>query len=109
MNKVFEDILAKYTAGELTAEETNKQLKEAGANFSIDPFKATDGWTEAEMREGFIPADPSEKKEVLRHGQLPRRKDLAGQTVVQTIEGRHYYVTYDERGYVYKEVKVNKD
>lgn len=106
MNKVFEDILAKYTAGELTAEEANKQLKEAGANFSVDPSKATDGWTEQEMKEGFL---PGEKKEHLSFDKMPRRKDLAGQTVVQTIMGLHYYVTYNERGYMEKAVKVNKD
>ena len=33
------EILAKYTAGEATLEETNAALKKADANFHLDPMK----------------------------------------------------------------------
>ena len=105
-NKIFDDILAKWTNGELTDAEANNKLEAAGANFRVDSAKITDGWTEAEMREGFL---PGEKKEHLRLDNMPRRKDLAGMTVIQTIMGLHYYVTYNDRGYVEKAAKVNKD
>ena len=41
----------------ITVEEANAKLKEAGANFSLDPNKNPGGgWTKEEMEEGFIPA-----------------------------------------------------
>jgi hypothetical protein len=105
MNKVFEEILAKYTSGEVNAEETNKALKEAGANFSVDPAKATEGWTEAEMKEGFRDPDPNAPK--LPMGpDMSRRKDLAGQTIIQYTKKGRYEVSYDELGYAWREVPV---
>jgi len=108
-NKIFDEILKKWTDGELTDAEANQKLKAAGANFYVDSAKATDGWTEEEMKAGFLPADPNEKKEVLRFDNMPQRKDLAGMTVIQTIMGLHYYVTYNEKGRAEKFVKVNRD
>ena len=35
----FNEIIAKYTCGEATLEDTNAALKEAGANFHLDPTK----------------------------------------------------------------------
>lgn len=35
------EILNKYTAGEMEVEETNKALKDAGASFHLDPEKNT--------------------------------------------------------------------
>lgn len=35
------EILMKYTAGEVELEETNKALKDAGASFHLDPKKNT--------------------------------------------------------------------
>ena len=49
--------LASFGLREITVEEANVKLKEAGANFSLDPNKNPGGgWTKEEMEEGFIPA-----------------------------------------------------
>lgn len=57
MNKTINDIMEQYKAGKITLEEANAKLKEAGANFSLDPNKNPGGgWTKEEMEEGFIPA-----------------------------------------------------
>ena len=57
MNKTINDIMEQYKAGKITVEEANAKLKEAGANFSLDPNKNPGGgWTKEEMEEGFIPA-----------------------------------------------------
>ena len=42
------EILNKYTAGEMGLEETNKALKDAGAGYHLDPNK--NALTEAEIR-----------------------------------------------------------
>ena len=57
MNKTINDIMEQYKAGKITPEEANAKLKEAGANFSLDPNKNPGGgWTKEEMEEGFTPA-----------------------------------------------------
>ena len=57
MNKIINEIMQQYKAGKITVEEANAKLKEAGANFSLDPNKNPGGgWTKEEMEEGFIPA-----------------------------------------------------
>ena len=46
MNKTINDIMEQYKAGKITPEEANAKLKEAGANFSLDPNKNPGGgWT----------------------------------------------------------------
>ena len=39
MNKIINEIMQQYKAGKITVEEANAKLKEAGANFSLDPNK----------------------------------------------------------------------
>ena len=43
MNKTINDIMEQYKAGKITLEEANAKLKEAGANFSLDPNKNPGG------------------------------------------------------------------
>ena len=53
------DIIAKYTAGEATLEETNASLKEAGADgkYHLDPGK--NALTEAEIRATTVGTYPN--------------------------------------------------
>lgn len=57
MNKTNE-ILSKYTSGDITLEQANAELKEAGANLHLDPEKNT--LTESEIRETVTGQTPAE-------------------------------------------------
>lgn len=95
------EIMEKYTKGEISMDVANEALKEAGAEFHLEP--AQGGWTETEKKEGFM---PGEKAEVLPdRPDMSRRKDLAGQTVIQRTKAGQYAVTYAEDGYALKAVK----
>lgn len=95
-------IVEAYKAKKITADEANKALADAGANFRFDPDKAGRGWTEAEMAAGFKPGDPA--AEVPDKPDMSRRQELAGLTVSQRTKGGIYDVTYDELGYAKKAV-----
>ena len=95
-------IVEAYKAKEITADEANKALAEAGALFRFDPDKAGRGWTEAEMEAGFKPGDPA--VELPDKPDMSRREELAGLTVAQRTKGGIYDVTYDELGYAKKAV-----
>ena len=104
MNKKFENIIAEGKKNGKTIEEINELLKAAGANFHLNPDGGVDGWTEAEMAEGFRPGEPAQV--VQREIDMSRREDLAGTTQRQKTSGGFYEVTYDELGYAGKAVKV---
>lgn len=57
MNKIYENIINEGKATGKPIEAINAELKEAGANFHLNPDGGVAGWTEDEMREGFIPAE----------------------------------------------------
>lgn len=93
------EILRKYGAGEITAEEANEALRAENAGFSVDPVKAGKGeWTEQEMKEGFFDA---ERKYPVYPDETDkqRRTDLAGLTVIQKTKKGTFAVSYDEEGY----------
>ena len=106
MEKKFEKIIADGKKNGKTVEEINKELKEAGATFHLSSLEGNGGWTEAEMAEGFIPAE--KEPEDVRHLHDYMRYDVtkAGQTVrVETPEGT-YDITWDEGGHPEKAVRV---
>lgn len=103
--RIATTIIEEYKAGKKTLEEANQALKEIGSGFHLDPSKATDGWTEAEMKEGFIRND--DHVEILpERPDMKRRTDLAGQVVQQRTKHGKFNVTYDEDGYAVKASKV---
>lgn len=105
MDKTINEILAQYKAGEITAEEANAALKEAGANFSLDPSKnPSGGWTAAEMAEGFRPGKPV--KVLSDKPDMGRKTELAGMTVRQKTRHGLFAVTYDEDGYAVRASKM---
>ena len=101
MEKKYADIINEGKKNGKTIEEINKLLKEAGANFHLNP----DGGT-AEMAEGFIPAE-EEPKDAQRTVDMRRRPELAGTKQIQWIPGGKFEVTYDEDGYAKSAVRVN--
>lgn len=106
MKKKFAEIINEGCKAGKTVEEINKELKEAGANFYLNPDGGVAGWTEQEMKEGFIPAE--KEPEDVRHLRDYMRYDVtkAGQTVrVETPEGT-YDITWDEDGHPEKAVRV---
>ena len=106
MEKKFAEIINEGKATGKTIETINKELKAAGANFHLNPDGGVAGWSDAEMAEGFIPAE--KEPEDVRHLHDYMRYDVtkAGQTVrVETPEGT-YDITWDEGGHPGKAVRV---
>ena len=107
MSKVNE-IMEKYTAGEITAEEANEQLRQQGANFHLEPMtdeeRAAKKQREDEL--GFIPAT-DEAKPLPKTPDMRRRKGLAGQVVRQHTRAGDFDVTYTDAGYAVSAKKVN--
>lgn len=105
MEKIYENIINEGKKNGKAVEAINKELKEAGANFHLNPDGGVANWTEDEMREGFIPAekDPEQLPQTL---DTRRREDLAGTVQIQRIVGATYEVTYDEDGYFIKASRV---
>lgn len=106
MEKKFEKIIADGKKNGKTVEEINKELKEAGATFHLSSLEGNGGWTEAEMAEGFIPAE-TESEDVKHLHDYMRRDPAKANTEeeVWTPEG-HYRITFDEDGRPEKAVRV---
>ena len=106
MEKKFADIINEGKKQGAPVEAINAELKAAGANFHLNPDGGIDGWTDAEMAEGFIPAE-EKPKDAQRTVDMRRREDLAGTKQIQWIPGGKFEVTYDEDGYAKSAVRVN--
>lgn len=61
MEKKYADIINEGCKSGESIEVINTKLKEAGANFHLNPDGGVANWTEAEMAEGFIPAEEEPK------------------------------------------------
>lgn len=105
MNKIYENIIAEGKQNGKTIEAINAELKNAGANFHLNPDGGVDNWTEQEMKEGFIPAE-KEPEALPQTLDTRRREDLANTVQIQRIVGATYEVTYDEDGYFIKASRV---
>lgn len=106
MHKIYENIINEGKKNGESIEVINTKLKEAGANFHLNPDGGVANWTDAEMKEGFIPAE-EEPKDAQRTVDMRRREDLAGTKQIQWIPGGKFEVTYDEDGYAKSAVRVN--
>lgn len=106
MKKIYENIINEGKATGKPIEAINAELKEAGANFHLNPDGGVAGWTEDEMREGFIPAE-TEPEDVKHLHDYMRRDPAKANTEeeVWTPEG-HYRITFDEDGHPEKAVRV---
>ena len=106
MEKKYVDIINEGKKQGAPVEAINAELKAAGANFHLNPDGGIDGWTDAEMAEGFIPAE-EKPKDAQRTVDMRRREDLAGTKQIQWIPGGKFEVEYDELGYAKSAVSVN--
>ena len=106
MEKKYVDIINEGKKQGAPVEAINAELKAAGANFHLNPDGGIDGWTDAEMAEGFIHAE-EKPKDAQRTVDMRRREDLAGTKQIQWIPGGKIEVEYDELGYAKSAVRVN--
>lgn len=106
MEKMFEKIISEGKKSGKSIEEINAELKAAGANFHLNPDGGVAGWTDAEMEDGFIPAE-EKPKEARRTLDMRRRMEFAGTEQIQWIPGGRFAVSYDEDGYAKSAVRLH--
>lgn len=107
MKKKYAEIISEGKKNGKSIEEINDALEAAGANFFIDPDVRTAGWTEDEMREGFVPAETEPEDAKHLHDVMRYDTEKAGETLrIQCAEGV-YDVTWDIYGHPEKAVRVN--
>ena len=127
MEKKFAEIINEGKKNGKTIEAINKELKEAGANFHLNPDGGVGNWTEDEMRDGFIPAADDGKDalyKIASDGKPIRysNKALGGGVygtaipVMDRDESRadttitvdYWKLSYDSRGYCYSRTNMRK-
>ncbi len=127
MKKKFADIINEGCKSGKTIEAINKELKEAGANFHLNPDGGVAGWTEHEVKEGFIPAEDDRKDglyETASDGKPVRLSTKApgggvygaAVPVMERDESRadttitvgHWELSYDSLGYCYSRTNLRK-
>lgn len=127
MDKKYAEIINEGKATGKSIDEINEALKEAGANFHLNPDGGVSGWTEQEMKEGFIPAEDDGKDGIYKiasDGKPIRysNKALGGGVygvaipVMDRDESRadttitvgHWELSYDSRGYCYSRKNLRK-
>lgn len=127
MDKKYAEIITEGKATGKSIEEINEALKAAGANFHLNPDGGVAGWTEQEMKKGFIPAEDDGKDGIYKiasDGKPIRysNKALGGGVygvaipVMDRDESRadttitvgHWELSYDSRGYCYSRKNLRK-
>lgn len=106
MDKKFAKIINEGKAAGKSIEEINDALEAAGANFYLDPDGGVAGWTEQEMKEGFIPATDEAKNVVHLHDYMRYSNANAGKTIRVSVPEGTYDITWDEGGHPEKAVRV---
>lgn len=107
MEKKFAEIINEGKKQGAPVEAINAELKAAGANFHLNPDGGVAGWTEQEMKEGFIPAktEPEDVKHL--HDVMRYDTEKAGETLrIQCAEGV-YDMIWDVYGHPEKAVRVH--
>lgn len=127
MEKKYAEIINEGKKNGKSIDEINEALKEAGANFHLNPDGGVSGWPEQEMKEGFIPAEDDGKDGIYKiasDGKPIRysNKALGGgvyRTAIPvmdrdesradtTITVGHWELSYDSRGYCYSRKNLRK-
>ncbi len=127
MDKKYAEIITEGKKNGKTIAEINAELKTASANFHLNPDGGVAGWTEDEMREGFIPAADDGKDalyKIASDGKPIRysNKALGGGVygtaipVMDRDESRadttitvgHWELSYDSRGCCYSRKNLRK-
>ena len=118
MEKKFAEIINEGKKQGAPVEAINAELKAAGANFHLDPDGFVDGWTEDEMREGFIPAADDGKEKPIRYSNKALGGGVYGAAIPvmdrdesradTTITVGHWELAYDSHGYCYSRKNLRK-
>ena len=127
MDKKYAEIINEGKKQGAPVEAINAELKAAGANFHLNPDGSVAGWTEQEMKEGFIPAEDDGEDglyEIASDGKPIRysNKALGGgiygaaipvmdrdeSRADTTITVGHWELSYDSRGYCYSRKNLRK-
>ena len=128
MDKKYAEIINEGKKNGKTIAEINAELKAAGATFHLDADGSVVGWTEQEMKEGFIPAEEDYRKnglyEIASDGKPVRYSNKApgggkygsAIPVMERDESRadttitvgHWELSYDSRGYCYSRKNLRK-
>jgi len=107
MNKIYENIINEGKKNGEAVETINAELKEAGANFHLNPDGGVAGWTEDEMREGFIPAETEPEDVKHLHDYMKFNPAKANTEEEVWVPEGHYRITFDEGGHPTKAVRIN--
>lgn len=84
----------------------NERLADAGFNLKL-VARDNIGWTEEEMKSGFIPAD-SETPDALHLADLMKRAVMNADKEIRVSCAEGVYdITYDANGYAVKAVRIN--
>lgn len=127
MEKKYAEIINEGKATGKTIDEINEALKEAGANFHLNPDGGVSGWTEQEMKEGFIPGEDDGKDGIYKiasdgkpirfsnkalgggvYGTAIPVMDRDESRADTTITVGHWELSYDSRGYCYSRKNLRK-
>lgn len=106
MDKKFAKIINGGRKNGKIIEAINAELEAAGANFYLDPDVGVAGWTEQEMKEGFISATDEAKDVVHLHDYMRYSNSNAGKTIRVSVPEGTYDITWDEDGHPEKAVRV---
>ncbi len=127
MEKKYADIINEGKTTGKSIDEINEALKEAGATFHLNPDGGVSGWTEQEMKEGFIPAEDDGKDGIYKiasdgkpirfsnkalgggiYGTAIPVMDRDESRADTTITVGHWELSYDSRGYCYSRKNLRK-
>lgn len=107
MDRKYEEIINNGKKDGKSIEQINKELKEAGATFHINPNYTESGWTQKEMDEGFIPAKEEAPDAVHLHDLMRYKPNMAGlEGDFWTCEG-HYHIKWNENGNPVSATRIN--
>ena len=127
MDKKYAEIITEGKKNGKTIAEINAELKAAGATFHLNPDGGVSGWTEQEMKEGFIPAEDDGKDGIYKiasdgkpirystkalgggiYGTAIPVMDRDESRADTTITVGHWELSYDSRGYCYSRKNLRK-
>lgn len=127
MEKKYAEIINEGKKQGAPVEAINAELKAAGANFHLNPDGSVAGWTEQEMKEGFIPAEDDGEDGLYEiasdckpircsnkalgggiYGVAIPVMDRDESRADTTITVDHWELSYDSRGYCYSRKNLRK-
>lgn len=127
MDKKYAEIITEGKKNGKTIAEINAELKAAGATFHLNPDGGVAGWTEQEMKEGFIPGEDDGKDGIYKiasdgkpirysnkalgggvYGTAIPVMDRDESRADTTITVGHWELSYDSRGCCYSRKNLRK-